>query len=130
MLEQRNTRQKKIILDALKNSDHPTATELFEDIAQENPTISRATVFRVLSQFAESGKVNKITLSENSARYDAATHPHAHAQCVCCGKVFDVNSDDIVDILAKRYVGNFTIYSAKIDFTGVCIECMMKKRQN
>ncbi len=128
MISQRNTKQKRIILEALKCADHPTATELYERIKCDNPTISRGTVFRVLSQFAESGAVNKLNLPDSPARFDAFTNPHAHARCVYCGRVFDVSDADISDLYGKKFAGGFEIYSVNIDFTGCCPECGQNKK--
>ena len=44
----RNTRQKQMVYDALTRLDHPTATQVYECVHAEHPTVSRGTVFRVL----------------------------------------------------------------------------------
>lgn len=129
MISQRNTKQKKIILEALKCADHPTATELYERVKNDNPSISRGTVFRVLSQFAESGVINKLNLSDGSARFDAFTSPHAHARCIYCGRVFDVSDEEIARLFSKKDADGFEIYSVNIDFTGCCPDCNCN-RQN
>lgn len=130
MISQRNTKQKKIILDALKCADHPTATELYEIVKKDNPTISRGTVFRVLSQFAETGVVNKLSLSDSSARFDAFTHPHAHAHCVYCGRIFDISEEEIAPLLDKRFLGSFEIFSTRIEFSGCCSDCKHDRKEN
>ncbi len=118
----RNTRQKKIIYDALVSADHPTATELYESVAGET-SISRGTVFRVLSQFAENGEVKKLSFPDMPARFDATITPHAHLCCVRCGKVFDIFDEEIDRTFSKKYSGDFEIYSADVEFTGCCPEC-------
>ena len=52
---QRKTKQKQAIYDALAALDHPTATQVYERVHEEHPTVSRGTVFRVLGGFAERG---------------------------------------------------------------------------
>lgn len=127
MAVQRNTKQKKIIYDALRCADHPTATELYEAIHAENPSISRGTVFRVLSQFAENGEAVKLSLSDSSARFDAFTHPHAHAHCIYCGRVFDLADKDVAPLFEKKSTGGFEIYSARIEFSGCCSDCKQSR---
>ena len=78
-MQERQTKQKTIIYDALCALDHPTATEVYSLLQQTNPTISRATVFRVLSGFATNGKALELRLAGEETRYDFNTHPHAHA---------------------------------------------------
>lgn len=123
----RNTQQKQIILQALMQADHPTATELYESIHERYPVISRATVFRVLSQFAESGKINKLSLSDSSARFDAYTAPHAHAHCLGCGRVFDVYRPELDELTAKIGLDGFSVVSSRIEFTGYCKNCRGEK---
>ncbi len=104
-------------------ADHPTATELYEIVRRDNPTISRGTLFRVLAQFADSGKIKKLSFADNSARFDAKITPHAHARCLLCGRIFDVSDGDIAGVLGKKNIGEFEIYSAALDFTGCCRNC-------
>ena len=119
----RNTKQKKIIMDALRCADHPTATELYETVKAENPSISRGTVFRVLSQFAQSGEITKLCFADSPARFDARLTPHAHAHCIYCGKVFDVFDEELSSALHKKQAGGFEIYNASLDFSGCCPDC-------
>ena len=55
-MQERQTKQKQIIYDALKTLDHPTATEVYGYVHENYPTVSRATVFRDLGGFATSGR--------------------------------------------------------------------------
>lgn len=114
-------------MDALRCADHPTATELYEIVKRDNPSISRGTVFRVLSQFAENGEAVKLSLSDSSARFDAYTNPHAHAHCVHCGRVFDLTDGDLAPLFDKKRTGGFEIYSVSVEFTGCCPDC---KKEN
>ena len=119
----RNTKQKKIIMDALRRSDHPTASELYAAVREENPSISRGTVFRVLSQFAQNGEILKLSFADSPARFDARLCAHAHARCIYCGKVFDVFDDELSPAFEKRRAGEFEIYSASLEFSGCCPDC-------
>lgn len=122
----RNTQQKKIIMDALMHADHPTASALYELIHPSHPRISRATVFRVLAQYAESGEVLKVTLSDGSARFDARLAPHAHARCLNCGRVFDICGDEVSEILASCPIKDFEVSAASVEYEGRCGDCAKK----
>ncbi len=124
----RNTRQKKIIMDALKAADHPTATELCDIVHEQYPGISRATIFRDLGAFAEEGSVQKVTLSDGEARYDANIKPHAHARCVCCGRIYDVFDDRISLLIGDEDLGGFEIYSATLEFSVKCPLCLAAEK--
>ena len=69
-MQQRQTKQKQIIYDALKALDHPTATEVYGYVHDTYPTVSRATVFRVLSGFALNGRALELRAAGNEVRYD------------------------------------------------------------
>ena len=61
-MQERQTRQKSIIYDALKTLDHPTATEVYGYVHERHPSVSRATVFRVLGGFAQTGRALELRL--------------------------------------------------------------------
>lgn len=123
MKKQRNTAQKRIILQALETADHPTATELYECVHAENPHISKATVFRVLSQYSENGEVRRLHMSGSDDRFDATLAPHAHLRCVFCGKIKDVMFPELAPILSAESVEGFKVYSAEVNFLSCCPDC-------
>lgn len=113
-------------MEALACADHPTAGELYEIIRADNPTISRGTVYRVLSGFAEQGAVLKLQLLGSDVRFDARTCPHAHAHCVCCGKIFDVDLKDS-SYAQQAAPEGFEIISAHTELVGRCRDCSAKQ---
>ena len=96
----RNTRQKQMVYEALTRLDHPTATQVYECVHAEHPTVSRGTVFRVLGGFAEGGQVRRVTIFGSDTRYDHTLAPHAHGRCRVCGGVCDVFLPDFDAIAA------------------------------
>ena len=127
MENKRNTEQKRIILDALMQADHPTASELYEQIKGDNPRLSRATVFRVLGQFADDGVVRRLNLLGSDTRFDARTTPHAHCHCLHCGKVIDIFEGDFSPVLHTDMIDGFKILSTEIEFSGICRQCLSKE---
>lgn len=123
MAELRNTVQKQIVYRALCALDHPSATEVYDCVHAEHPTISRGTVFRVLSSFAETGKIRKVQLSDSDVRYDYTTNPHYHARCRVCGKVKDVYDPQIVRALGGVCAEGFEIDGCEVEFFGICAQC-------
>lgn len=128
MKKQRNTLQKRIILGTLGCADHPTATELYEKVHEKYDRISKATVFRVLSQSAENGDILRLHLSGTDERYDATILPHAHVRCVYCGKIRDVMLPQLGGILGMKEAEGFEVYSAELDFAGCCPECAERRK--
>ncbi len=123
MENKRNTEQKRIIHAALMAADHPTASELYEQIKEDNPKLSRATVFRVLGQFADDGVVLRLNLLGSDTRFDARTSPHAHCHCVKCGRITDVFDERFEDIYKTSSVAGYKVFSTQLEFNGLCPDC-------
>ena len=130
METKRNTEQKRIIMSVLKTADHPTASELYEIIHERYPRLSRATVFRVLGQFADEGSVRRLSLKGSDTRFDAGLVPHAHCHCVKCGKITDVFEGDFKSVLNTRSAGGYIVYSTEIEFNGLCPDCVAGEKLN
>ena len=127
-MQERQTKQKQIIYDALRRLNHPTATEVYGSVHEEYPTVSRATVFRVLGGFATNGKALEIRVAGDEVRYDYNVMPHYHAHCKDCGKVADVMPMQV------KIEGNnacvereFEVEGYSIEFFGRCKTCKDKK---
>ena len=124
MIQERQTKQKQIIYEALKTLDHPTATEVYGYVREANPTLSRATVFRVLGGFANTGRALELRLAGNEVRYDYNVEKHCHARCVVCGKVADVVIEGFCSEGIKAAACNgFEIEGYALEFHGKCEEC-------
>ena len=124
-MQERQTKQKQIIYDALKTLDHPTATEVYGYIRGEYPSVSRATVFRVLGGFVTNGRALELRAAGNEVRYDYNVHPHYHARCMRCGRVADVVADGLPQggLTVKAECG-FSVEGYSVEFFGSCKECM------
>ncbi len=127
-MQERQTKQKQIIYDALKTLNHPTATEVYGLVHEEYPSVSRATVFRVLGGFATSGRALELRLAGNEVRYDYNVTPHCHARCLRCGQVRDVAVSGLPKGgLRAEACEEFSVEGYAIEFFGTCKECKEEK---
>ena len=126
-MQERQTKQKQIIYDALQALNHPTATEVYGRVHEEYPTVSRATVFRVLGGFATSGRALELRTAGNEVRYDYNVMPHYHGRCVGCGRLADVETEggNFVEMKAKAMDG-FELKGFVLEFYGICEDCRKK----
>lgn len=86
----RPTRQREVIYQTLmRSSSHPTAEELFNDLADHHAVLSLATVYNTLDALTEAGLCHRIQTDRGTARYDACTDPHVHV-CLPDGLVVDL----------------------------------------
>lgn len=127
-MTKRYSAQKMMIEDALRRLDHPTASEIYEDIRKKYPNISLGTVYRNLGNMVEAGQVVRIKLGDEPDRFDINTHEHLHVTCKVCGRVFDANSHEIKDALTEinEFLEESTgvlIEDRTMYFQGICSSC-------
>lgn len=118
---QRNTIQRTMILNAVRSVQiHPTAEEVYEIVQAKCPSISRATVYRVLGNLAEEGEILRVRIADAPDRFDLTLKPHAHCFCEICGRVFDIGLDSF-PIAAEN--SGFAVKSISVTVRGICADC-------
>ncbi len=124
-MQKRNTLQKAIILDALKElCNHPTPLMVYEYIHEKYPTISQATVFRVLAGEAEEGEAQRVYAPGAPTRYEYGLRKHYHISCRICGAVEDVDMPYMEGLERDAEArSGFTAESHIIEFIGLCPKC-------
>ena len=118
----RNTQQKQVILDALAvlKFNHPTALDVLKQVRLQNPTMSKATVYRNLKTMADEGVIIRMESLDGLERYDCNTHSHAHFKCNCCGELYDLDEDLGANIKHKCA---FKVDSIDVVLRGKCGKC-------
>ncbi len=121
----RNTKQRQVVLDILRNTDtHPTADWVYEQARKVLPNISLGTVYRVLGRLQEEGLVVQLDVGSRKSRFDGKPGQHQHIVCERCGRVADV--PDVIDHIASERVQNLTgyrVHAHRVEWIGVCPEC-------
>ena len=98
-MKERRTIQKDMVYAALcELCNHPTADMVYEKVHAASPSISKATVYRVLGHMAEQGTILRIPVVDGADHYDHQTHPHYHVHCDVCGKMDDVDMPSLGDL--------------------------------
>ena len=104
---------------------HPNATQLYENLRQQFPTISLATVYKTLVLLKEEGEVLEIDL-HNDSRYDGnKPYPHPHLVCNRCKRILDGDEVSTLQKLNREIEEKygFQIQRHQIVFFGVCQDC-------
>lgn len=127
MVNKRNTIQRQLILNALKElNTHASAEQVYEYVIKKHPSISKATVYRNLNQMAESGEIINIGDFSGSAHYDHQCRNHYHFMCDNCESIFDIH-DYFPDLPSQlKNAGEFEINRHNLNFYGLCQECKTK----
>ena len=121
-VQRRNTRQRKLVLDAVRQSyNHPTADEIYNAVREQDDKISRGTVYRNLNLLADAGEIIK---TPGGSRFDRTTEPHAHVICTSCSRVVDVALpfDTELDTEVSELIG-WDVTSHYTIFEGLCPDC-------
>ena len=129
MKQQRNTRQRQMVLDAVRSRrDHPTAEQIFQSVRSVDAHVSRGTVYRNLNLLCENQEIFRVVMSDCD-RFDLRTDPHYHLRCVACGRVQDVDSpyDKAYDEALARKTG-YQILRHRLVVEGVCPDCRRTER--
>lgn len=124
-MNSRNTIQKQVILNSIKNTkSHPTAYELYQMIKEENPTIGQATIYRNLKTMEQDGDITIIPSKNNINRYDGDLSNHDHFICEKCGKVIDIYTPkNIVEKEIEKQYG-VKIKKDNTTYEGICKDCI------
>ena len=105
----RKTAQRDAIIEAaFSTNQHYTAEELLAMARKNEPSVSRATVYRTLPLLVECGVLKEMDFGKEYKFYDPnfAEHPHHnHLICVDCDKIVefeDRNIETMEDCITKR----------------------------
>lgn len=79
-----------VYANLLSRQDHPTVDQLLQDLNQEFPVSSQATIYTSLQALQASGLVREVLLEPGVTRYDANVDRHHHFRCRCCGRIEDI----------------------------------------
>jgi len=122
----RCTRERLVILREIYESDsHLDADEIFVRLKKKELSVSRATVYHTLDLLFKFHLVNKIDLGHKHTHYEKSygVDNHLHIICEECGRVVEVHSDELNEILEKLCQENgFTLGSFSLQVFAKCRE--------
>ena len=120
----RKTHQTELVMQAVTALDHPTASEVLQAVHEQDSSVSRATVFRVLAEAAENGEVQRLVLAGNSDCFDITLRQHVHMVCRQCGAVSDVEIADTSALEQSAVaIPGACIDACHVQFFGLCPAC-------
>lgn len=126
----RTTYQKQCVLQVLHSlrGQHPTVEAVYNEVVKTIPSISLATVYRILNKNAEQGTINRVHVPDSPIRYDDWLSPHHHLLCTSCNRLFDLPPLELQAIaLPASTASGHTITGVELIFKGICSECAGSK---
>ena len=125
----RLTHQRRKVLEYLSNSTkHPTVEEIYKELKQEVPSLSKTTIYNTLNYLAELNLVKVLAIDDNEAHFDAVTETHGHFKCDSCGEIYDF--DIQMDSCSTENLDNFKINEKVVYFKGTCLGCLSNIKLN
>ena len=120
----RNTVQRQLIFNAVKELNiHATSEQVVTYLSETHPAIGRATIYRNLSQMADSGELLRVGSFYGSTHYDHNCHEHYHFVCNECKRIFDIEGS-MTDVMERfKGIEGFDIAECNVSFSGLCPEC-------
>jgi Fur family peroxide stress response transcriptional regulator len=124
----RATPQRLKIYDALwEAGSHPTVSEVYQKAVKEDPTISKATVYKTLQLFTEIGLATEMGFRDESTRYDPGVNSHVNLICLQCGSVEDYDDVDLRSIESEVEKDmDFKVVRRRFEVYGLCSKCQQK----
>ena len=119
-------RKRDAILNCVRcTTTHPSAEWVFENVRQDVPDISLATVYRNLALFKDQGLIVSLGTVKGVERFDGNTEPHVHFICTGCGAIVDLPQISVPEELntAVAQSSGGRVDSCQLSFTGLCGEC-------
>lgn len=121
------TKIQKAILDTVQSSEqHLTAVQIYTILLKQFPSISLGTVYRNLSQFADSKLIRRVTRTDSADYYEKNLAPHDHSICICCGNMTDIHIEGMKDFIKDKVEED--VLSFDILLTIICQKCKINKK--
>jgi len=125
------------VVDAADRADeHLTAEQIGARVAEAEPAVHRATVYRTLTSLVETGVLSHVHLGGTATIYHLTEpasleehqhhhqHEHAHVQCHECGRVLDVPPELFDDVRERlRAELGFELDTGHAALLGTCRDC-------
>ena len=129
----RMTQQRLALLRLLVSStNHPSAAQLYDQLREQFPSASLATVYKTLNLLEEMDEVLELGFSHDDRRYDGSRpYPHPHLVCIRCRKIVDApdqGAEGVVREAAER--AGFAVIGLRLDVVGLCPECQSARQEH
>ena len=104
---------------------HPTVDEIYKDLIELIPTLSKTTVYNTLKLFIEKELIRAVNLYDNKMRYEFIRSNHGHLKCDICSKFYDIPIN--IDAHIPDELKGTIINETHILLTGTCSHCLEKQ---
>lgn len=127
----RITEQRRAICEYLATTaSHPAPYQVYDELSQQFPEMSRATVYNTLNVLKDLGAIVEIGFGADHTRYDTDTAPHVNLVCLSCHEISDYEELLPFADMQKTMEGGtgFLPMVMRVDVMGFCKKCRERKK--
>lgn len=132
MESHRNTKQKQLLLEILKEANRPMSiNEIYSQLVLHLPKIAKSTIYRNIDSLLGQNLIDKYHLKDNEVFYriKATQEEHKHVViCDDCKKVFDLPMCPIHELENAMEEEGFIITDHQIQIIGLCKTCAKNQK--
>lgn len=105
----------------VSHQTHPTVDDIYRELVEQIPTLSKTTIYNTLDLFVEANITRAVTIDGNELRYDVDTTNHGHFKCDLCNAIFEFDLD--MSTLAAAPLDGFDVREKNVFYKGICPRC-------
>lgn len=121
----RLTPQRRAVCSSLAaSSSHPTAQEIYQEIAQDYPSLSLTTVYNTLDALVRVGAIHALgAAGDERTHYEPNTEPHVNVACISCQRIVDHDSETLhaLDAELRRRFSDRNLLGSRLVYYTDCI---------
>ena len=116
------TPQRIAIFESMRKLGHASADMVVEDLKENYPTLTVATIYNVLESFVNTGLLVRRFSSNNKMYFDVNVYEHAHFYEIDDNAYEDYDDPELVkivmDYLSTKQIEHFDVKSVDIQLVG------------
>ena len=125
----RLTPQRHLILDIVRKAGtHVTAEQVYAGVHQQNPAISRATIYRTLDFLCDMRLIHAMQWGDRTYYEIAGDEPHHHLICRQCNAVEQIDHTTLrmlIETIDRQH--HFSVDMDHVALFGLCRKCRSSK---
>jgi Fur family ferric uptake transcriptional regulator/Fur family peroxide stress response transcriptional regulator len=119
------TIQRTSILKSIDQAGHINIDEIYEDVKEQYPTLSLATIYKNIILMQENHVIIEVPMNGEKSKYELKKDDHIHLICQNCGDIQDTKITKKTQ--EALVIENFQLNSSQINLYGFCQTCQDKK---
>jgi len=115
------TIQRTSILRSIDRAGHINIDDIYEQLKEEYPTLSLATIYKNIIVMQESNVIIEVPMNGQKSKYELKKDDHIHLICQVCGEIQD--REITPQTKETLVIENFQLSSSQINLYGQCQQC-------